>query len=132
MKQGLSAQAYIQLLKARIGACRSIEPEDRHVPARPDSRHRLWILCRGGIAGKNSLFEGDALAQQPLRLLKGGNIELNLRIRQRDRHKIELASYRLAFLGLPDNDNSVSSLRYDQSEGQRRGEGWDDEIGDNP
>ncbi len=133
MRQDLSARAYIQLLNARIGHCKSILPEDRAIPTKSDSKQRVWILRRGGIGKEDPLFD-DELAQQPLILLKGGRIEFYLRLRllARKQHQVEIASYRVAFFGLPNNSNHIRSFRYDQSEGQPRDEGWDDDIGDNP
>lgn len=133
MTGDFTVSGYIQLLQARVGQCASIEPDDRVVPAKPDPKRDVWIIRRGRTFSGDQLFENDNQAQQPFQLVQGGRLEFYVRIRERrPGPSMEVVAYRIALFDLPENDNRIESLRFDQSEGQPRRGGWDEEIGDNP
>jgi hypothetical protein len=128
----LSPKGYIQLLEARLGACASVAPEERRVAVRHDVNRNTWLIRRAPEPAEEKSLFGDTLAFQPIPLLRGGAIELFVRLRQPQKGHVEIAHYRIAFLNLPINDNGVHTLRYDQSVGQPHNDGWDNDLMDNP
>ncbi|GEM_PF-4509199 len=128
--------AYAQRLQAAIAQCQSIEVGERAIPTRED-RPGTLVLCRGGIdeAGvSNSLFPGDERAARPLNLVNGGAISLYVRLRLAGKTGgCRVASSKITCMGLPPgNPNKMQSFRYDQPEGQPRGDGWEVQLNDNP
>jgi hypothetical protein len=90
------------------------------------------LVKRSSIYGAPDLFESQPDAQRSFDLARGGQLDVFLKVRRSRKGVAEVASYRIAIRGLPTpNENHVSSLRYDKSQGQPR-RGWDDELGDNP
>lgn len=129
------ARQYVSMLKAHVAQCACIAPEERtRVPARPSEDGNLWIVVRG-LRGLGELFMDDPDVAAPFQLTFGGAMELEVRIRERrvgNRARAEVAAYRFLVQDLPDNPNSLRCFRYDKSEGQPRGVGWENELGDNP
>jgi hypothetical protein len=130
-----SAREYVEQLKARVSRCASITPADRAtVPAKFDTNRSTWVVTRG-FDGPEELFGDDPAVVTPFKLTCGGQMSLKVRVRER-RHRppatVEVVDYRLRLIGIPDNPNSIRSLRFDKREGQHRGAGWDDELQDNP
>ncbi|MFH1919682.1 MAG: hypothetical protein ABIP48_07365 [Planctomycetota bacterium] len=130
-----SARQYVEQLKARVFRCSSIAPEDRiTLPSRFDETRSTWVVLRGFDAPEE-LFGNDPAVFSPLELTHGGSMSLHVRVReiqtQRSR-AVEVVTYRLALVGIPDNPNNIQSLRFDKPEGLPRGRGWDEELGDNP
>lgn len=132
MRRNYTARGFIQLLRARIGTCSSIEPDDRDVPVRHDASKKIWWVSRGE-AGDSvpSLFEDDEIANAPFRLVRGGQISLYIRMREQQDRTLEILSYRIDSR-LPDNETGVTSLRFESDNRGRKGAGWDEELQDNP
>jgi hypothetical protein len=137
MKTRYSVNDYIHLLQTKIEGCASIEEDDRVLPYTYDKTRDQWFLQRGGpMDQETNLFKNQKASQkasQAMTLCENGQIEFRLWLRERDKtRELEIVNYRLAFLNLPDNPNKIQSFRYDYSTGQKRGPGWDDDLGDNP
>jgi hypothetical protein len=133
MNHDIPAVTFFQLLNARVAKCMSIEIDDRIVPVKRSTIQNLWIACRSASeVTANSLFEDHPKAQQPMQLTNGGRIELNLLVRERPNKSIEMVSYRIAFEDVPKNVNGLGSLRFELDCIGRGGDGWDDELMDNP
>ena len=130
-----SAREYVDELRARVSGCASITPADRiTVPARLDESRSTWIVTRGFDAPEE-LFGDDPAVVSPFELAYGGKMSLQVRIRETRRRglsSVEVAAYRLSLVDMPDNPNSIRSLRFDKADGQRRGAGWDEKLEDNP
>jgi hypothetical protein len=128
----LTMNGYIQLLQARVGQCSSIDSNDRILPVTRDSRGTACIVRRGSRLQRDDLFANDRRAAVPFRLARGGELEVYLRLRPRAKDLVEVVAYRLALVALPSNPNGIDCLRFDRSEGKPGGEGWDEDLGDNP
>lgn len=132
-----SARQYVESLKVRVSRCASIDPEDRlTLPCRFDETKRVGVIVRGFDAAEQ-LFGDDPTVSVPFRLVFGGRLSLHVRVREMptrrtQRPAIEVAAYRFSLLDVPNNPNSVRSLRFDKPDGQPRGTGWDEELQDNP
>jgi len=122
---------FIQSFQACIAVCSAIEENDREVAMRYHDSRKLWIVSRGMNRTKLAIFGESAAGQKSMRLVSGGNLEFYFHIRER-RDEAEVVSYRVSITNLPSNCNEIISLRYDRSEGQPGGDGWDDELQDNP
>lgn len=132
MSSDVKPLSYVQLLHASVGRCASIDPEDRVLPSKRDATGAIWVFRRDGSSSVNQLFANDNQANQPFQLVKGGRLEFYVRIRKRPGPRMEVVAYRVALLDLPENDNRIESMRFDRSDGKPGGDGWDDEICDNP
>ena len=130
-----SARQYVEQLKESVFRCGSIDPEDRHdVPARFDESRSTWVIVRG-FPELEDLFEADPVVSRPFELTNGGSMRLQVRIREitvKMQHVVEVVSYRLSLVDIPENPNQIESLRFDKPQGQPRGRGWDEELQDNP
>jgi hypothetical protein len=130
-----SAREYVEKLKARVSCCASITPGDRiTVPVRFDSSRSTWVVTRGYDAPEE-LFGDDPAVGRPFELTYGGQMSLQVRVREglkRRSSTVEVVAYRLSLVGIPDNPNSIRSLRFDKPDGQPRGAGWDEALQDNP
>jgi len=132
MRREYTAGQFVQLLKARIGTCSSIEQDDRIVPVRHDPFKKVWVVLRGEArAGVRSMFEDDETANTPFQLVRGGEISLYIRIREQQGRRMEIQSYRIDSR-LPDNVTGVTSLRFENDDSGRSGTGWDEDLQDNP
>jgi hypothetical protein len=130
MTSGLTPKAYLQLLQARLQGLRSVVREDKNLPIASAGNGRAWIVKRCESDDASELFEDDPAAHSAFRLAGGGHLDLFLRIRE-NAGLAEVASYRIAVRQLPTNDNRITSLRYDKSQGQPKRD-WDEGLGENP
>jgi len=130
-----SARQYVNQLKASVSRCASIAPKDRlTVPARFDETGHTWVVVRG-FDGSEELFGNDPAVPCPFELINGGKMRLSVQIRETGKTRrptVEVVSYRLLWVDIPNNPNDIESLRYDKPESQRRGAGWDEDLQDNP
>ena len=130
-----SAREYVEQLKARVSRCASITPADRTtVPAKFDASRSTWVVTRGFDAPEE-LFGDDPAVGSPFELAYGGQMSLQVRVREtrrRSSSSVEVVAYRMSLVDIPDNRNSIQSLRFDKPDGQPRGAGWDEELQDNP
>ena len=135
MIKGLTGQSYVHLLRARASGCEAIEPGDRTIPALRSERDDGFTIGRGA-EGARKLIEHDATAENPLKLVHGGEMQLFVRIRPHDKFSVEVTTYRVALYGLPDNCYNLKSLRYDweakPARELRKANGWDEQVEDNP
>jgi hypothetical protein len=131
MNSDYTALKFLQLLKARIGSCWSIEREDRVVPMKPDPAHKVWVVLRGEAGPNAHLFGDDEKAELPFHLVRGGEISLYIHIRERADRRIELRYYRVSIC-LPENPTGVTSLRFENDNTGRHGPSWDADLQDNP
>ena len=130
-----SAREYVERLLTHLRCCASIEPEQRtSLPHRFDEKGNAWIVVRGFDAFKE-LFQDDSEVANPFELIHGGQLRLQVRVRELARtgkRLTEITAYCLSILDLSSNPNNVQCLRFDKPEGQPRGDGWEQELGDNP
>jgi hypothetical protein len=127
MIEDFSTNEYFQLLKARLGKCTSIV--DARIAHRIVVPNEVLILKRGGEPG--NFFENDALADTPLDLVGGGTIDLDVKIRRSQlRRKLVVEDYCIRIMNIPENENDITSLRYDVS--RDRGQDFDEVLQDNP
>jgi len=132
MRKDYTALAFVQLLRARVGNCSSIEQGDRIVPTNHDSAKKVWVVFKGTDAMRSeSLFQDDDNAKAPFRLVHGGSIGLYVRIREKADRTIAIVTYRID-IRLPQNVNGITSLRFENDQSGRGGSGWDDDLQDNP
>jgi hypothetical protein len=127
-----SAREFVQLLRARLYACESITLSDRDISAKPNPAKKLWVIRRSAGESPGSLFDDDTQAQTSMELVEGGIAELDIIIRETKARTIELSSYRIAFEELPPNPSGMNSIRFELDCLGRRGDGWDEELLDNP
>jgi hypothetical protein len=133
VRRDFNALSFIQLFKARVGACASIEPDHRAVSIKSGAAKKVWVIRRSaGEENEGSLFADDSQAQEPIQLVHGGQIELDIVIQEYMDRTIELVSYRIAFEGIPDNANGIGSMRFELDCIGRGGDGWDEDLLDNP
>lgn len=119
---------YIELLKAQMALCSSIDENDIDLPCIPKGSN--WFLCRSS----QGEFLDDPDAKRPIELSPNGSIELYIRFRDNG-HQIEIEKYRLAIFGIPVNNNKITSIRYDYTKNtpaERKKMGWIEAISDNP
>lgn len=131
-----SARQYVQHFKAMVSRCASIDPEDRlTLPCKHDETGSTWVVIRG-LDARGQLFGDDQVVSHPFMLVFGGRMSLHVRVRDkapRNRQPtVEVVSYRLSLVEIPDNPNGIQSLRFDKPEGQPQGAGWDEDLQDNP
>jgi len=130
-----NAREYAERLVACLGCCASIDPQQRTtLPHKFDERRGAWILTRGFDAF-SEIFQNDPEVSNPYELIYGGQLKLEVRVREsgtRRRPAVDVAAYQLSILGLSENPNGLECLRFDKTQGQPRGDGWDDDLGDNP
>ena len=132
MTPELTPSSYVQLLLARVQRLGSLPREDKKLPVVQADGGKIWIVKRSEIDAPYELFENEPTAHTAFQLRGGGQLDLFLRIRKNGDGLAEVASYRIVVRQLPPtNDNSITSLRYDKSQGQPRRD-WDDELNDNP
>ncbi len=135
MNTEVTAREYVELLVACVGRCTSIDAGQRkQVRHRFDQTRRIWILARG-FKTSSDVFQGDPDVGNPYGLIHGGQLKLEVRVRDGGTHRepaTEVLAYRLSILDLSENANNLESLRFDKPAGQPRGDGWDDQLGDNP
>jgi len=135
MIREMSAQEYLQRLKAGVSSCAAIDPGDRvRLPAKRIDTSNAWFVARG-LDAENRLFPDDPEAHSPFNLIRGGALRLQVRvreIREGGLRRVEVEAYRFCVEGLPPNPNIVRCLRYDKSQGLPKGTGWDDCLRDNP
>jgi len=129
-----TTRGYAQQLVVTIGKCASIARPDRDdVPRRPIADGSTWVIARGFT--ERELASWPDAAVPPFRLIYGGVLHLYLRMRQvgtRSRPEVEIDAYRIKVENLADNPNGIGALRYDKTPGLTRGQGWDDDLQDNP
>ena len=135
MSTASNAREYAERLVACISRCASIDPQQRTMlPRKFDERKGTWILTRGFDAF-SEIFQNDPEVGNPYDLVCGGQLKLAVRVREIGTGRslsVDVATYRLSILGLGNNPNDLQCLRFDKPEGQPRGDGWDEELGDNP
>ena len=138
MNQPTNAHEYVRWFQANVSLCAAIPAEERvNLLARPLRQRDMWLIARGTDEARE-LVEENPAARSPFELVRGGRLSLAVRVeetgksRQKSSPTIEVVKYSLRFLDLPTNDNSIRCLRFDKPEGQPRGGGWEDELGDNP
>lgn len=123
---------YIQLFQSQIECCSSVQSDDRKIVYRQGDKRTWYIRRSGDVTKKGFDILKNPKANQPLLLGENGLIDFSVLIRERPKNTIEIVYYRICFMNLPENNNKINELRYDYSQGQQRGEGWDDELNDNP
>ncbi len=130
-----NTREYVQRFMASLLCCEAIPSEDRaKVLSKPVHGQNDWLIARGTY--RNSLLaEEDPVVAEPFELINGGRLALKVRLReigQGRSQRVDVVAYEFSILGLPQNPNGLQCLRYDKPEGQPRGDGWDDDLGDNP
>jgi hypothetical protein len=128
----MTSDGYAQLFQSRIGACVSIVCGDRDIAVRRDKERKVLILARGPVARTAAVSYKDDIAFRPMELIRGGTLEIFVRVRERRGRESELVAYRIGLFGLPENQNRVATLRYDYPEGKPGGDGWEEDLQDNP
>jgi hypothetical protein len=127
-------QSYIHRLVATVGKCSSIEPQDRaDMHRQPLADGTTWLVGRGSPDARIRSWP-DA-ATRPFGLIHGGVVHLYLRIRQvriRSKSAVEVEAYQIRIEDLAKNPNALVALRYDKTAGLPKGQGWDDDLQDNP
>ncbi len=129
-----TAKGYLQQLVATIGGCKSIERADREdVPRRALDDGITWLVARGFT--ESEVTSWPDVAAPPFHLIGGGMLHLYMRIRQtgtRSSPQVEIDAYIIKLEGLAENPNGIHAFRYDKTAGLPKGEGWNDDLQDNP
>ena len=135
MSTASNAREYAKRLVACLGRCASIDPQQRTMlPRKFDERKSTWILTRG-FSAFSEIFQNDPEVGNPYELIHGGLLKLEVRVRDtgtKQSPAFDVAAYQLSILDLGDNPNDLRCFRFDKPQSQRRGDGWDDELDDNP
>jgi hypothetical protein len=133
-----NAREYVQRLIAAISKCACIDTNDRSVPTRSDEGHTEYFIVRGfDVPGK--MFANDLSAGSPFTLVRGGKLKFRAHIREihnRAATEVQVVvqgySFQVDGLDTDGNPNRVGCFRYDRPAGQPRGDGWENDLGDNP
>ena len=81
MSTASNAREYVERLAACLGRCASIDPQQRTtLPRRFDQTRRTWILARG-LGALSELFQDDPKVGDPYELIHGGQLKLEVRVR---------------------------------------------------
>lgn len=120
---------YLQVVRSQLRLCKSIRTEDQEISRKPFKSGLFFN--RGTSKLSTTMFASDPLALSPIPLKVGGRIELFLQA-QLAGTGVKVMAYRIAFLEIPRNDNSISSLRFDLPGSAPSGIGWDNDLHDNP
>ncbi len=134
MQIDYSINEYIELLRTQVALCSSLNDYEVTLPYK-QANEQLFIICRSRSDVDNTLFKESPEAGTPIDLSRNGQVDLYLRLHRLDKNKIEIQNYRLAAFGIPDNDNKISSIRYDYTsniDAESKKPTWDDDLGDNP
>jgi hypothetical protein len=89
------------------------------------------LFSRGLPRQSGKGYQWEALAYSPFTLQGGCRIEFFLQI-QAVQGSVEVKAYHIAFLDIPENENGIRSLRFDLPGHEGKGNGWDDDLRDNP
>jgi hypothetical protein len=130
-----TCKSYIQRMNAYLRSARSIIAHtelDTQVPAKQmaAAKNETWVIGRGD---EYYAVTRDERGEQPYSLLPQGRMHLFVRIKRKaidDTEGVEAVAYNLKFMDLCDNDNKVTSLRFDRSSG-KPGWNWDETLQEN-
>ena len=127
-------QAYIQRLFATIEKCASIDAQDRsNIHRQRLQDGTTWLIGRGSADARIRSWPDSAV--RPFDLICGGVLHLYMRIRQiraRSGPAVEVEAYQIKIEDLANNPNGLGAIRYDKTSGLPKGQGWVNDLQDNP